>query len=172
MDLEALRQHWVEIISGLPRSKAIALNDVLSQPQLRRAFQRLIENAVEIYAAGHSANSHGERNYEVRESGAVYDVNLQERLRYSVSAALSDRMIFPTTNDVIGAVNHFFGTQFEPNRFRKSGRRAVLVQLWKHLQKLSRRERVSKLKKFFETIERMDPHRSYRELFRILSRSE
>jgi hypothetical protein len=49
----------------------------------------------------------------------------------------------------------------------------VISKTWKYLSGLSQRERTGRLRKFFETFaSRLDPHESYRELFRILSRSE
>jgi hypothetical protein len=63
--------------------------------------------------------------------------------------------------------------ELDPYRFVKAGRRDTIEQAWREVSKLPARERSHRLRRFFQEFSLLlDPHKSYRELFRILSRSE
>jgi hypothetical protein len=173
MDKRSLNARLSDALSTFPQSKLEILGDLLDNPELRRAFAKLIEHTVEIYAGG----NHKHYRYEAAGPASdaelsLYQYNFEDRLRYSLFTVLSDKNIFPTVNDVVSAVNHFFGINLEPSKLRKASRRTISSRVWSRLMALPRRERTTKLRRFFQSVEQMDPHRTYRELFRILSRSE
>lgn len=151
------------------------LERLLGHPIGRRALLKLIESAMELGNGAvndRDATSYPEVSRQAVQSGDRY-FESGDPIRQSFSGLLWDKQAFPTTQDVIAVVGHFFGIKLDPMRYRKAGREAVISRAWKYLAGLSQRERTERLRKFFaEFATRLDPHRSYRELFRILSRSE
>jgi hypothetical protein len=170
-DLEA---QLFSIVNSLSARKREQLQRLLAQPMGRRAFQRLITTVLDLQngTADEPPILDIERSRRGVESSERYFEHA-DPIRQSFSTLLWDKRLFPTTHDVIRAVDHFFNVHLDPTRFRKSGRKTIIAHTWKELLQLSQRERKEKLRRFFSEFDKyLDPHRSYRELFRMLSRSE
>jgi hypothetical protein len=162
-------------LSSLSPRQWDQLEQLLEDPTRRRALRNIIESVIDI--------QNGVSLHEVRAPSDRHDLEAiqtvteafrdEDSVRQSFFSLLCDKKIFRTTRDVISAINHFFDVHLETARFIKAGRKDAIVEAWKRLTARPRREQIGRLRTFFENFAgRLDPHKSYRELFRILSRSE
>lgn len=162
-------------LSSLSSRQWDQLEKLLEDPSRRRALQRIIESIIDLQNGVLEYPAQSGRPSRNREAiRAVTEAfRDDDSVRQSFFSLLCDKRVFKTTSDIVGAVNHFFGVDLEAARFKKAGRKDAIVEAWKRLGSRPRREQIKRLRHFFEYFaNRMDPHKSYRELFRILSRSE
>jgi hypothetical protein len=173
MTSDEIESRLLSLFTGLQPRHQRQLEMLLDHPIGRRAFRKLIEGALDLQNG--EMNDRAAKYHDVSHAVQSNDRYFEspDPIRQSFSSLLWDKETFPTTYDVIAVVRHFFGIKLEPLQFRKAGRKAVISRAWKYLSELSERERTQRLRKFFtEFAPKLDPDRSYRELFRILSRSE
>lgn len=161
----------LEMLSPGQRDQLLTM---LQDPSRRRAFQQLIESALKL-SNGSASSQKRPSEAKVRSEAAVsvaggYD---EESLWRSFASVFGDKESFPTTGAVIDAAKYFFNCNLNRRRFQKAGRRGAIAEIWRQVSALPARERSDRLQHFFQRFEHLlDPHRSYRELFRVLSRSE
>ena len=159
-------------LSVLSPKERDQLGRMLHDPARRRAFQKLIESALRLSNGASVSDSAGEGPRGDATMSALPGAD-SESLRESFVAIFCDKKTFRTTKDVIDAAGYFFDAKIDLRRFVKAGRRETIAEAWRQVCSLPVRERSERLRRFFERFTRLlDPHRSYRELFRMLSRSE
>jgi hypothetical protein len=159
-------------LAGLSPRQRDQLSRMLHDPTRRRAFQQLIDSALRL--------SNGSRSEPTSASTDDADAPVAVRGNYdedsiwqSFASVFSDKDTFRATADVIDAARYFFNAKLDKRRFIKAGRRDAIAETWRQVCALPIGERSDRLRRFFTKFEHLlDPHRSYRELFRFLSRSE
>ena len=160
------------VLSVLSPEQRDQLGQMLQDPVRRRAFQQLIQSALKLSNGVMKRRALGPTRPrgDAISSTERYD---EDSVREMFASVLCDKKAFRTTRDVINAIRYFFGADLDPYRFVKAGRRETIAEAWRQISRLSARERSQKLRNFFQEFSGLlDPHRSYRELFRMLSRSE
>lgn len=160
-----------EVLSVLSPAQRDQLHYMLQDPVRRRAFQQLIQSTLKLsnQMPSHLGTERGVRG-DVISSAERFD---EDSVKESFASILWDKKTFRTTRDVLSAVRYFFEIDLNPYRFTKAGRRDAIAEAWRQLTQLPAKERKEKLRRFFQEFAGLlDPHRSYRELFRILSRSD
>lgn len=159
------------VLSVLSPAQRDQLGHLLQDPVRRRAFQQLIQSTLKLSNGANNVRMSSEST--TRGDAVASERYDEDSVRDSFASVLCDKKAFPTTNAVIDAIRYFFGLELDRHRFTKAGRREAIERAWRELAKLPSRERSQKLRRFFQEFSvLLDPHRSYRELFRILSRSE
>ncbi len=175
MNQEIVAERLTSALSRLSPRQRDRLAMILEDPNASIAFRRLIETALELYNGGDNRTLYGFGPRTKRRTKDVVTSGLEDddSLRHSFATILWDKTTFPNTAALIRAVNHFFNIDLESQRFIKAGRKKTIAEGWRRVLALPRPERVTRLRRFFhEFASLLDPQRSYRELFRILSRSD
>jgi hypothetical protein len=161
-------------LSVLSSKQRDQLGRMLHDSGRRRAFQQLIESALKLSnGIGSSNAASGETRNQSDTAIPAAEGYDEDSVRQSFASVLCDKKTFRTTLDLIHAVRYFFNTEIDARRFVKAGRRETIAEAWRQVCALPARERSERLRRFFQKFAGLlDPHRSYRELFRMLSRSE
>lgn len=86
---------------------------------------------------------------------------------------LSDRELFPSTQDVIHAISNIFDVHFEHQKFKKSGRDRLISAFLSVFSEQPRGRQRSKLMRLLKMVrQRPSSTDEYSELFRMLTKNE
>lgn len=175
----------VSALDTMSDSDLRRLAAVLSQPQSGKAVAGMLENTLALRRAQrdserkHRSRPKGpatRRKASRRDNGEPVQVSVFEGSTISPREAffekVNDRGLFPGTYDVVATLNAAFSTAYQYDDFRKSGRKPLARQCWRHLMGLPEKKRLRLLRAFFDTCGNgLDKSDEYRELFRILTRN-
>jgi hypothetical protein len=86
---------------------------------------------------------------------------------------LQNRELYPTTADVVEALNTHFGCDFQYRAFKKRGRKDLISKCWSFLDSLPDQDRGESLRKFFQEHQiKYSGSTGYQDLFRVLTDNE
>lgn len=174
----------VGALNTLSDSDLSRLAVLLKQPKVNEALVKLIENTLELRMA--ERTSRPDKRYEdaseVTEEqrtiernsiglrGDQVGVQAVEDVQSAFVTLLQDRSLFPSTKDVVDAVNRVFQWGIDYEEFRKRGRRDLINKYLHRLSLYPDNRRIKLLKSFFyEVSQKAVKVDKYSELFKILA---
>lgn len=178
---ESVLTALVSALSRLSDSQLETLRHLLGRPRFADVLVRQVDSILAFRRAvpkGDSLSVEMETETERIRTDRVKSVRIitkpltkdPRHFRTALSNLLSDRMLFPSTKDVLQAVNDGFGFEFRYDDFKKSGRRDLIRRCWSSLERLPDRSRRQALKNFLDKYSTSGKAAdAYKELFRILT---
>lgn len=187
MTSEYVLNKLVDALNDLPDEDLVSLAALLRQPAADKTLAMLIENTLALREAErrsrtvsrkmpisperHKAQLLGGNSKIIsshqRQIGSLKDV------AGSLAKLLQDRNLFPSTKDVINAINGAFDLKINYEEFRKRGRRDLIQRCLSYVSELRESKQIDRLESFLKQIPQsrleMD---QYRSLFRILTRND
>ena len=160
---------------------------LLSQPMVTRALISLIESSLTIRKAERTSGSQKISTPPIRDSSVITSKSSKNEVvqngissrmsvdeaRRAFSTLLEDRDLFPSTRDIVDAINLHYDWQISYEKFKKRGRRD-LIQIC--LSRLKTYSDIQQVKKTYLFIERLKTQHSgvdhYKNLFNILVGNE
>jgi len=94
----------------------------------------------------------------------------EETSREAFNSVFEDRREYPSTRDVVAALNRHFGLSLRYEKFRRRGRRDLLQSAWTQLSRQPASVRESHLRRFFlQHLDASGDTEGYVKLFRLLT---
>jgi hypothetical protein len=153
------------------------LRRIFDDPSAKELLRASITNILGLRERERSirTQSNGSRNVprqsEIPTRGIQKDNVSASQIRNTVIRILFDKSAFPSTRDVLEAVNHAFGFNFSYEEYQKRGRRDLVQNCWSKIDQMSEIERGRKLKDFLDfVVSDVSQPDEYKKLFRILTR--
>jgi hypothetical protein len=174
----------VRALSNLPDNDLRKLASVLRQPGIGEELGKLIESVFALRKAERNIISHTDKKEEFATEvvrGRIDRANLNIRdnhlfirsigdVRNTFETLLENKDLFPSTKDVVEAVNSEFQCGINYADFRKRGRKDVIKKCLSQLEKLPNGKQISLIKSFFYKVYREHGElEQYRKFFRILA---
>ena len=176
-------ENVASVLRRLPEGDLLQMAELLEDPSSRSELLKLLQAVlalVRAHAGGVSdaeeprsagrphkaipAGGSGRRSTEIRSTRALSD---------AVAAFLQNRAVFPSTRDVLAAVNFVLDSRLAYESFRRSGRKALIREFLSRLKQVPSRERHRRVKLLFDRFDRGRPEADeYRDLFRVLTGDE
>jgi hypothetical protein len=187
MKPEFVLEKLIDLLGELSDADLINLGALLRQPDVHLILAKLIESTLALREAerrsrklGHGKLIRDEILQEDSPTGTARIIDndvrqkgsLKEAVRY-VGQLLADRNLFPSTKDVVTAINAAFDLKMRYEEFRKRGRRDLIERWLTYVGRMPESEQWHRFEAFVKQMpaNRFDTDQ-YRNLFRILTKNE
>ena len=178
---------FVSLLNNLSDTDLQELGNLFAQPGVCETFSNLIRNTLELRKSERKSRNEiydkskteeaQQAKTEILKKVAVKSsldsVMQADGIKTRFFSLLEDRKLFPSTRDVVTAINGEFDCDIPYKYYSKHGRKDIINKCWRHLSRYPRREQRKMIKDF---VDRMLVTRSqkdeYRELFKILTNHE
>lgn len=151
---------------------------ILRDPVQREAAINVITGLAGLKASsadiGEPRRTSAAKERDIRKEFTLASPDREERdaTKGMFFALLSDKDVFPTSEGVVTALNQSFGFRWKYSDMKRESRNKILARAWERLETLPHKERSDKLRTFCDRHRRFEDVDAYKELFKILSRSE
>ncbi len=154
------------------------LSSLLRHPDVSTSIACIIDETIHlremerrISQSGSSISASEATGEAPSRTGTLGQDKGQQSIRDVFHRTLSDKGAFPSTRDVVDAINDVLGETFKYQDFKRNGRRPLIRKAWRVLETRSRRSRVSAIRRLMRAVPSPEA-KEYRDLFRMLTRNE